>query len=175
MAIFPTLGIGSISARSRERRRNLRGHRAPILNRTCALAASALLTWASLAGAEGGVVRSVLPDGRVVYGTAPAEGAKTSAPLPIPVQEGLTSGVTKAQGEALDKRLAAKNKALAAAGEKRARAWDRLLAAKDARAKLNQPSPNDRRGPGRLLAADAAIEAAQKAYDQASEEYRRAM
>jgi len=138
---------------------------------------------------QGEVYRSTLPNGEVIYSDKPAPGAKSSKPVPRanPGANNVAPAVTREEIEATNRRLAGKSKKLDAAGDRRLKAWNRLQAAKDAKAKGEEPLPGERTGNAggnsRLNSAywarqkklDRDLAAAQREYDRASEAYRQAM
>jgi hypothetical protein len=138
---------------------------------------------------QGEVYRSTLPNGQVIYSDKPAPGAKSSKPVPQanPGANNVAPAVTREEIAATNQRLAGKSKKLDAAGDRRLKAWDRLQAAKDAKARGEEPLPGERTGNAggnsRLNGAywarqkklDRDLAAAQREYDRANEAYRQAM
>jgi hypothetical protein len=138
---------------------------------------------------QGEVYRSTLPNGEVIYSDKPAPGAKSSKPVPRanPGANSVAPAVTREEIAATNKRLAGKSQKLDAAGDRRLKAWDRLQAARDAKARGEEPLPGERTGNAggnsRLNSAywarqkklDRDLAAAQREYDRANEAYRQAM
>jgi hypothetical protein len=135
----------------------------------------------------GGVVRSVLPDGRVIYSDAPAQGAKSTREVPIQAQQGNTTGVSEKDIKDANQRARAKQAAIEKARARELAALGNLEAAKKAKADGVEPLPGERLGNAgghsrlsnaywaRQKRLEAAVTRAQKEYDDASYAYRQAL
>jgi hypothetical protein len=136
---------------------------------------------------SGGVVRSVLPDGRVIYSDAPAQGAKSTREVPIQSQQGNTTGISEKDIKSSNQRAAAKNAAIEKARARELAALNKLEAAKKAKAEGVEPLPGERLGNAgghsrlsnaywaRQKRLEAAVTRAQKEYDDAGYAYRQAL
>lgn len=136
---------------------------------------------------SGGVVRSVLPDGRVIYSDAPAQGAKSTRDVPISSTPGNTTGISEKDIKGANQRAAARNAAIDKARARELAALNKLEAAKKAKAEGVEPRPGERLGNAgghsrlsnaywsRQKGLEAAVTRAQKEYDDASYAYRQAL
>jgi hypothetical protein len=128
--------------------------------------ALALLLAAPAAGAQT-LYKSIMPDGRVVYGEKPAPGAQRTETIePPPPRSGIRM-VSPEESKGIHERMKKRYAAEAAAQRELEQAQDHLRQAEAARGAGKEPLPAERVGPGGALSE--AYAQRQKRLEQAVE------
>lgn len=121
--------------------------------------------------------KSIMPNGKVVYGEKPEPGAKQVEKLPAPPPKTGTTLVTPAEKSAIDKRIQQRATQDAASRSQLESAYGQLKKAEEAREAGKEPLPGERLGTvgggsrltddywARQKQLEAAVEAARKRLD----------